>query len=109
MADNPHAITEEQKIKARKALLYDAEPVAAPTGPSKPFAVYLRETPAEPLAGPVKAGLWALGAVVLLLLVASVVKFSNRPAKVKKAPAAATTRIDGTKPIGLLRGGPSTA
>ncbi len=92
MADNAHAITEEQKIKARKALLYDDDPVqAGPTGPSKPFTAYLRETPAAPLPGAVKAGLWALGVLVILLLVGAVLKFSNAPSRGKppaaKAPA----------------------
>jgi hypothetical protein len=71
---------QEQSIRARKEELYDEQPAPArPVGtePKKPFAVYVRETPAAPLSGLVKAALWAVGAVVVLLLIATLLRGSR--------------------------------
>lgn len=75
---------QEQSIKDRKQLLFDDDPppASAATGPGKPFALYLRETPAAPLPAWVKAALWAAGVVVALLLLGAVMK-ASRP---KEAP-----------------------
>jgi hypothetical protein len=78
--------SEEQSIKARKHEMFEEEQRSAePSGPKKPAQVYLRSTPAAPLSTGVKAILWVVGAIVLLLLVAAVFtrgrSGKGRPAK----------------------------
>ena len=73
MADE-HRQTQEQSIKARKHQIFDDVVPAVSSGSSKPFKEFLRETPAAPLSGGMKAALWAVGAVVALLLVAALMK-----------------------------------
>lgn len=83
---------QEQSIKDRKKLLYDAEPMAVPTSSGeirKPFILHLRETPAAPLPASLKAGLWAVGIVVALLLMGAAWKASQPKAK----PAVKTSSI----------------
>lgn len=66
---------EEQSIKARAKLIYDDKP--APSGPMiprKPFVQYLRETPPTPLSPMVKALLYVIAVVAVLLLIAAMVK-----------------------------------
>ena len=63
----------EQEIyrsRPREHELYvpDSDPNAKPV---KPFAVYLRETPAEPFSPTTKAILWVVGTVVGLLFLAA--------------------------------------
>jgi hypothetical protein len=85
---------QEQSIKDRKRLLYDADdPIAssAPTGDRKPFALHLRETPAARLPTPIKAALWGAGVLVTLLLAAAVYKATQHKAPPSKA-APATPR-----------------
>ncbi len=85
---------QEQSIKDRKRLLYDADdpiPSSVPAGDRKPFALYLRETPAAPLPAPIKAALWAAGVVGALLLAAAAYKASQHKAPPSKA-ATATPR-----------------
>ena len=72
MNPKPPPREEEQSIRARKAEMFERTESPKPTGPTsptKPFAVYLRETPATPLSGMTKAILWAVGALVVLLLI----------------------------------------
>jgi len=83
--DPPHQRTQEQSIKARKHQLFESdEQVAA--GPRQSFADCLRQTPATPLSAPVKAGLWAVGTLVILLLAAALATSGNR--KPRPAPKA---------------------
>ena len=64
--------SEEQSIKARKNQLFEAQTrEGAPSGPKKPLRVYLRDTPAMPISPGVKATLWGVGALVLLLFLAA--------------------------------------
>lgn len=87
--------TQEQSIKARKQDLFDAdEPINGPTGPHKSFQDCLKETPAEPLSTPLKALLWTVGTIVVLLLVAALAtgggkKPKPRPTASLPAPMAA--------------------
>lgn len=92
---------QEQSIKDRKKLIYDDDPTPLSTGPvveRKPFKIHLRETPPQPLSGTLKAGLWAAGIVVALLLAGALWKSSQpkaRPsAKTGSAPAGAVTARD---------------
>jgi hypothetical protein len=98
MAANPPR-EQEQSIKDRKRLLYDDDDLPASSVERKPFALYLRETPATPLSGPVKAALWAAAVVVGLLLAAAAMKSIQgkppEPAKPKvKARAKAKARAE---------------
>jgi len=81
---------QDQSIKDRKNLLYedDAPPPGPARPPSKPFDVYLRETPAAPLSPGIKAAIWAAGAVVALLLAGAAMK----PSPPKSAPKAKARR-----------------
>jgi hypothetical protein len=64
--------SEEQSIKARKNQLFEAQAQQdALSGPKKPLQVYLRDTPAMPISPGVKATLWGVGALVLLLFLAA--------------------------------------
>ena len=72
-ADPPRE--QEQQIKERKRLLYDADDTPAfGSADRKPFSVYLRETPAAPLSGGVKAALWGTAILVALLLAGALMK-----------------------------------
>jgi hypothetical protein len=70
---------QEQSIRERKSLLFDDEelpPSAAEVAPVvvKPFREYLKTTPPAPLSSGVKAALYAVGGLVVLLLVAALLK-----------------------------------
>ena len=65
---------QEQAIKARKQLLFEAEDVAKVGGDRTPFADYVRTTPAAPLPLWIKAALGAAGAVAGLFLIAALVR-----------------------------------
>ena len=74
---------QEDSIKDRKKLLFDKEdtPIAFKGVERKPFALYLRQTPPQPLSAGLKALLWATGIVVGLLLLGAVWKSSQPKAK----------------------------
>jgi hypothetical protein len=57
---------QEQSIKARKKELFDAE-TRSDTGPRRRFSEYIRTTDPAPLPQRLRIGLWALGALVLLV------------------------------------------
>jgi hypothetical protein len=78
-------LTQEQSIKDRKKQLYDVDAPAVVEGSSRPFRDFLRDTPAAPLAGGVKAMLWAVGVVVVLLLAAALFKGLGGPKRPTKA------------------------
>jgi hypothetical protein len=89
MAPDPSR-TQEQSIKARKSDLFDADkPSSTSTGPRRSFADLLKDTPADPLSPLVRALLWTLGTVVVLLLVAALA--TGGPKKPRPKPVAGTT------------------
>jgi hypothetical protein len=64
--------TQEQSIKARKHQLFEVdEPLDGQLGPRRSFQECLRTTPADPLSTPLKALLWTIGTIVILLLIAA--------------------------------------
>jgi hypothetical protein len=69
---------QEHSIKSRARELFVKEEPASANRPTKPFPVYLRETPALPMSSTVKAMLWFAGIIVALLFLAAVVKLSIR-------------------------------
>ena len=86
---------QEQSIKDRKKLIYDDDPRPASTGPvieRKPFKIHLRETPPQPLSGTLKAGLWAAGIAVALLLAGAIWKSSQLKTKPSPKTGAAPAR-----------------
>ena len=66
-----HHRTQEQSIKARKHQLFESDERRTLSGPRQSFRDCLRETPATPLSSPIKAILWTVGVVVILLLIAA--------------------------------------
>ena len=88
---------QEISIRRRGHELFVEEPTG-PAGPAKPFSEYLRETPATPLSGGVKAGLWAVALVAALLFAAAVWRLINPPRPAPRRPRAgsASRRADET-------------
>lgn len=73
----PASREQELSIRERKQLLFESDAPAtarADTTPRRPFAEYLRTTPAEPLSPLAKGVLYGVGGLVLLLLVAALLK-----------------------------------
>jgi hypothetical protein len=85
---------QEQSIKEREYEVYikPERPEPEALSPVKPFAAYLRETPASPLSAAAKTTLWTLGVVVLILLVLALWRVSRpRRAQPDTAPPPART------------------
>jgi hypothetical protein len=94
MASERQNMSEQEiSIKAREHELYvpDSDPNAKPV---KPFAVYLRETPAEPLSAATKAILWTVGTAVAFLFLAAcwraAVRHTPKSRTTQSRPAAKT-------------------
>jgi hypothetical protein len=108
MASERQNMSEQEiSIKAREHELYvpDADTISKPV---KPFAVYLRETPAEPFSPTTKAILWTVGTVVGLLFLAACWRASmhNAPAsRTRKTRAAVKTAMP-VSPLLWTRDGP---
>src|SRR4051812_22440445 len=76
--------SQEQSIKERKQELFAEEPVLVEHRES--FETYLKTTPAAPLSGLARGILWAVGVLVVLLLVAALWNgWSTRPARARRA------------------------
>lgn len=99
MPSHPRNMPEqEHSIRVRSDELFVEDAPLAPTGSTKPFALYLRETPARPLSAALKALLWAIGIVVGVLLLLAIWRVSHhqggRPKSGEpKAGAEATAAI----------------
>jgi len=68
---------QEISIKQREGEMFRRE--AESSAAARPFSDYLRETPAHPLPAWVKAVLWAVGFVVVLLLAAALWRLQSKP------------------------------
>jgi hypothetical protein len=80
---------QELSIKEReKELFVEPQEPPPPKPQVKPFATYLQETPAEPLSPPVKAILWTVGVIVLILLALAIWR-SQRSSRPRPKPRAA--------------------
>jgi hypothetical protein len=87
MPSEPRNMPEqEHSIKSRARELFVKEEPANANRPTKPFPVYLRETPALPMTSTVKAMLWFAGIIVALLFLAAIVKLSIRHGPGRRAP-----------------------
>jgi hypothetical protein len=90
---------QEASIKSRAHELFVKPEADEGTRATKPFLVYLRETPAFPMSSTVKAMLWFAGIIVGLLFLAAVWKLSLRYGPRQQSPRAApATRSAGLNP-----------
>jgi hypothetical protein len=97
MASERQNMSEQEiSMKAREHELYvpNSDTNAKPV---KPFAVYLRETPAEPLSPTTKAILWTVGTVVALLFLAACWRVT-----MKHAPASRTGKTPATENAAMV-------
>ncbi len=84
---------QELSIREREQQLFDEVQDPASAGPPvKPFPIYLRETPANPIASEVKVILWIVGIVVFLLLAAALWRI-HRPSHPRQTSGAAKTAM----------------
>lgn len=89
MPSQPRNMPEqEHSIKVRSKELYVEVTPEAPLKTTKPFPVYLRETPAQPLSSGIRAIFWVLGLIVALLFLAALWRIVHRQAL--KRPAGET-------------------
>ena len=96
MPSQPRNMPEqEHSIKVRSNELYVEDTPVAPAHATKPFPVYLRETPARPLSAGIKAIFWTLGIIVALLFAAALWRVAQR--HVPKRPTGKT----GVKAVGM--------
>ncbi len=96
---------QEISIKSRSHEVFaKAEPEVRGRS-TKPFPVYLRETPASPMSGVVRAMLWAAAIVVALLFLAAVWKLMIRhgPKPVAPGPSVSMVRVNQTAPGSACR------
>jgi hypothetical protein len=99
MASERQNMSEQEiSIKEREHELYVRSPADPNAKPVKPFEVYLRETPAEPLSPATKAILAIVGIVVGLLFVAALWRATTH-----HAPAGRTKASRPTVKATLLR------
>jgi hypothetical protein len=87
---------QEHSIKSRAHEVFAKQDEETTNRATKPFPVYLRETPAFPMSATVKAMLWFAGIIVGLLFLAAVLKLSIRyaPKRQDNAPPPAA-KTDG--------------
>ncbi len=69
---------QEHSIKARSHELFVEETPIGPARATRPFRDYLRETPALPLSGGIKAIFWVVGIIVGVLFLLAIWRASNR-------------------------------
>ena len=90
---------QELSIREREQELF-VEPQENPTGqpPVKPFPIYLRETPANPMSSAVKVILWIVGIAVVLLFCVALWR-TQRPSRLPRAPAARKAAVLNVAPL----------
>jgi hypothetical protein len=69
---------QEHSIKVRSHELFVEETPVGPAKATKPFKVFLKETPARPLSAGFRALLWALGITVGLLFLLALWRLAQR-------------------------------
>src|SRR5690349_4516897 len=87
---------QELSIKEREQQLFVESSKDQVQGPVRPFAEYLRETPAAPIPVEVKVLLWIVGVVVAILFAAAIWKASRSSAAHPKPRAAPPAAEDST-------------
>ena len=84
---------QELSIWEREQELF-VEPQETPTAepPVKPFPIYLRETPANPMSSEVKVILWIVGIAVVLLFCVALWR-TQRPSRLRRTSAATKAAV----------------
>jgi hypothetical protein len=90
-AESRHLPEQERSIKAREHELY-VKPLPDAEVQRKPFPVYLRETPAEPISAGIKTILWIVGALVVIVFAAAIWRTIHRGSKPRKQAAPVAKR-----------------
>jgi hypothetical protein len=93
-AEHRHLPEQEQSIKARERELFVKPSQDEANKPVRPFAEYLRETPAIPLTATTKVVLWMVAIVVAMLFLAAIARLVLRhggPQRGTRAEPAART------------------
>ncbi len=75
------ALEPPMKAKTHRLFEVDEPTESLAAGPRRSFDECLRTTPADPLSPGVKAALWAIGTVVVLLLIAALATGGARKPK----------------------------
>jgi hypothetical protein len=75
------ALEPPMKAKTHRLFEQDEPDPSLAAGPRRSFAECLRTTPADPLSPLVKAALWAVGTIVVLLLIAALATGGGRKPK----------------------------
>jgi hypothetical protein len=91
----------EQELSIREreqALFVDPQETGAAEPPVKPFPIYLRETPANPMSTGVKVILWIVGIAVLLLLGAALWR-TQRPSRLRRTSGATKAAVMDVAPL----------
>ena len=90
---------QELSIREREQELF-AEPQETPTAepPVKPFPIYLRETPANPMSSEVKVILWIIGIAVVLLFCVALWR-TQRPSLLRRTSAAPKAAVLNVAPL----------
>jgi hypothetical protein len=83
---------QEHSIKERSNELFFDES-AVPARSSKPFAAYLRETPARPVSPALKALFWVLAVIIGVLFFAAIWRVAHRHGGRPTAAAAAEKTV----------------
>jgi len=69
-----------------------------PTGAVKPFPIYLRETPANPMSPAMKVILWIVGIAVVLLFCVALWR-TQRPSRLRRTSAAPKAAVLNVAPL----------
>ncbi len=90
---------QELSIWEREQELF-VEPQETPTAepPVKPFPIYLRETPANPMSSEVKVILWIVGIAVVLLFCVALWR-TQRPSRLRRTSAATKAAVLNVAPL----------
>src|SRR5208282_3698818 len=90
---------QELSIRERKQELF-VEPQDTPAAepPVKPFPIYLRETPANPIATEVKVVLWIVGIAVLLLFGVALWR-THRPSRLRRTSSTTKAAVIDAAPL----------
>jgi hypothetical protein len=99
MPSHPRNMPEqEHSIKARSHELFVEEAPVGPSTATKPFQVYLRQTPAYPVAPVIKVILWILGFIVAVLFLMALWRVSHHHAGRPQADVESARSVDAPTP-----------
>jgi hypothetical protein len=98
-SDSRNLPEQEISIKSRAHEVFAKAKPENGRPPTKPFPFYLRETPASPMSGAVKATLWFAAIIVGLLFLAAVWKLTVRHGPKRVAPVRASSLNQAVSPL----------